>query len=210
MTVKSISSSICQYYFFSIKQKIIFISLDKKKKEKKGNFQIVFQQFLVYCSKFIKNHQFILPRKKNETWMLKSPSKETLCDSSERKSPEQAPPSSIIWRSLRSRSEASAAKSNSEKNGPCNTVLTQCTAQSFDSCTSWYSIPPLLAPSIIFQTLELVYVCVSLCVGVGMKMRKKKQKCSFFVFVLMPLIFIKIIFYTLNYIFGSVYNQLQN
>jgi hypothetical protein len=27
-------------------------------------------------------------------------------------------------------------------------VLTQCTAQSFPSCTSWYSSPPLLAASI--------------------------------------------------------------
>lgn len=87
--------------------------------------------------------------------MLKSPSKETLWDSTERKSPEAAPPSSIIWRSLRSRSVASAAKSNSEKKGPCSTVFTQCTAHSFDSCTSWYNIPPLLAPSILFSNLFL-------------------------------------------------------
>lgn len=84
------------------------------------------------------------------TWILKSPSMETLWDSSGRKSPPAEPrPSSIIWRSLRSRSEARAAKSNSEKKGPCNTVFTQCTAHSFDSCTSWYNIPPLLGASIL-------------------------------------------------------------
>ena len=34
--------------------------------------------------------------------------------------------------------------SNSEKKGPCRAVLTQCTAQSFPSCTSWYSSPSVL------------------------------------------------------------------
>lgn len=119
--------------------------------------------------------------------MLKSPSKETLWDSAERKSPEEAPPWIITWRSLLSRSDATAAKSNSEKNGPCSTVFTQCTAHSFDSCTSWYNIPPLLAPSISLyfskpfladqndetQSLEnsktlnsekSIYFCVSVCV----------------------------------------------
>ncbi|KAE8734215.1 hypothetical protein F3Y22_tig00000778pilonHSYRG00351 [Hibiscus syriacus] len=74
--------------------------------------------------------------------MLKSPPWETLWDSSEGKSPAEAAPWSIIRRSLESRPEANAAKSNSEKKGPCNTVLTQWTAHSFDSCTSWYNIPP--------------------------------------------------------------------
>ncbi|GER55828.1 hypothetical protein STAS_33529 [Striga asiatica] len=69
--------------------------------------------------------------------MLKSPSGETLWENSGSKSPEAA---SITCRSARSSSAAIAARSNSEKKGPCKTAFTQCRAHSLDSCTSWYSV----------------------------------------------------------------------
>lgn len=98
--------------------------------------------------------------------MLKSPSMETLCDSSElkrRRSSGMRVPSSIIWRSLRSRSDARAARSTSEKKGPWRTVFTQWTAHSFDSWTSWYSIPPLLLlPSSISLSLSVLQSLSSL------------------------------------------------
>jgi hypothetical protein len=100
------------------------------------------------------------------TCMLKSPPRETLWEPSPsaKKSPAAmvaAPPSSMTWRSRWSRSDASAARSNSEKKGPCRAVLTQCTAQSFPSCTSWYSRPPLLAASIL-PTSRILEPCRSL------------------------------------------------
>lgn len=117
------------------------------------------------CSANWKLKSVKLSFSRNQTWMLKSPSRETLCESSGRKSPVTVP--SIICRSVRSRSEASAAKSNSEKNGPCNTVFTQCTAHSLDSCTSWYNIPPLLAPppsGLLFILSLSLYVCRTLII----------------------------------------------
>ncbi|KAI6673693.1 hypothetical protein NL676_001599 [Syzygium grande] len=65
---------------------------------------------------------------------MKSPSKETLWDSWERKSPPPAVAAAMLF--------SDKAKLNSEKKGPCKMVLTQCTTHSFDSCTSWYNVPP--------------------------------------------------------------------
>lgn len=128
---------------------------------------------------------------RNCTWILKSPPRETLWDSSEKKSPAEkvpaAAPSSMTWRSFPSRSEATAAKSNSEKKGPCRTVLTQWTAQRLASWTSWYKIPPLLGrsmadrdsnqnPNLLKNPWRYIYICGAMRKSLPSSNYKGKQK----------------------------------